>query len=276
MKKNYKFLIIALLAIIGLASCKKDDDTAKDPQSITTDGLKITAGGKTYLVSKFKTSNKDYLEFSYNSEGRLTKYNLFENGEYRDMNFSYDGNTITVTHIDDDESTIVLKLDANGYGGTAITTESFKNPPYTYNSETKAKFTYDAEGYLIKVEESTVETNDGPNATPRTYSTTTDFTYANGNLIRSVNKSEGWTYTEEYEYYTDKPNIPFLFDTYQTSLLGKTSKNLVKKATYTYDDGRSQLGKHESTYSYTFNTDGLPITATADDGTKITIEYITK
>lgn len=276
MRKSYNFLLIALLAVIGFTSCKKDDD-AQHSKSVTANGLEIIAGGKTYLVSKFKTSGQDYIELNYDSNGRLTRHNFFEDGKvYQNMNFSYNENTITITYVDDNESSAIMKLGANGYGQTATTKKSFKSPPYIYKKETSVKFTQNAEGYLTKIEEFIVETNDEPNASPRNYTATTDFVYSDGNLVRSVNKSEGLTFTEEFEYYTDKPNVPLLFDTYQIFLLGKPSKNLVKKLTHTDDHGGSQSYKHESTYTYTFNANGLPITATADDGTKVTIEYIAK
>lgn len=276
MKKNYKYLLIVLLATIGLAACKKDDDTAKN--TIATNGLEITAGGKTYLVSKLKLANQDYAIISYDSEARLTNYSFLENGRSGDKSVSYDGNKITIKSVEDETNTVIT-LGANGYAETAITTELEAFGPYTNITTTTSKFTQNNEGYLIKQEDLTVLTSNNPNYQNNSYTEVIDFIYLNGNLTSKIEKGEYLTITEEYEYYTDKPHISLLFDLKDLGyLLGKCSKNMVKKTIYTVEDGGGQLSKSESTVNYAFNSEGLPITATINNSEpiKIDIEYIVK
>ncbi len=274
MKNSYKLLFVAFIAIIGLSSCKKDDN----PMSIiTTNGLEISAGGKTYLISKLTLDNQGYAIISYDSEARLTNYSFLENGRSGDKSVSYDGDKITIKSVDDETNTVIT-LGANGYAETAITKELKPFGPYTNITTTTSKFTQNNEGYLVKQEDLTVLTSDIPNYQNNSYTEVIDFIYLNGNLRSKIMKEEYVTITSEYEYYTDKPHISLLFDLKDLGyLLGKSSKNMVKKTIYTVEAG-GELSKSESTFNYAFNKEGLPITATINNSEplKITIEYIVK
>ncbi|HET8828890.1 MAG TPA: hypothetical protein VFM79_06095, partial [Pelobium sp.] len=116
MKKNYKLIAIALIAMVGFTSCGKDDGAEKETTTEVGKDLEISAGGKTYLVDKLTYSAGEYSSLEYDSQGRLTKLTDFDNGvsEYYGS-LVYNGNTVTITFYDEgeEEEKIVVTLGAN-------------------------------------------------------------------------------------------------------------------------------------------------------------------
>lgn len=278
MKNNYKLLLIALVAMVGFASCGKDDDTKKDSTSEIETGLEVGADGKTYLISKIKRSDTEYGAAEYDDKGRLTKYSNYHNGEVEYYTtVKYSGNTVTLTenYSEGGKYTVVATLGENGYAKTAVSKETYTEGEDTYNYESTSQFTYNSDGYLIKTVESDKETSDNPDHEDETSTSITEFTYSNGNLVSSVTTyGDGNSYALTFEYYTDKDYSPVLDIEDLRFLFGKASKNLVKKKTEVeIYDGHNYNG--ETNYTYTFNDDGLPITVSTNGDTK-TIEYIVK
>ncbi len=277
MKNNCNILLLILMATIGLSACKKDDDNKKDVPGVIHAGLEVNAAGKSHLVTKIGSSDKDYVTADYDSEGRFIKYSLIENGNIETQSsLTYTGNTVTINAIEDGEkSTATVHLGGNGYAKEVVEINIYKDGAYNYTIKSTGKITQDSEGYVSKIESSTVETSDEPNFQTSNYTTSTEFTYLGGNLLRSVIKSDELTYTEEYEYYSDKPYVPLMFEMYTSFLLGKPSKNLVKKVTRNLELG-GQSHNVVSSYIYTFDGVGLPVSATSDSGDKVSIKYIIK
>lgn len=281
MKKNYKLFLIALVATVGFTSCGKDDDTSKNVATDAGKNLGISVGGKTYLVDKLKYSDDEYSSAEYDSQGRLTKFTDFENGKsdyYSSL--VYSGNTVTVTGFDEGiaEGKIVATLGANGYASDFVSTEEYKENGFTRTYKSTGKLTHNAEGYVTKIVTTDVESSTDPSAPQSTETSTTNYTYLNGNLASKTetyvdNNGQTKTYNTTYEYYLDKNYSPALdLDEFEF-LLTKPSKNLLKKEIQTNSESGST--PYTSNYTYTFNADGLPSTFTTDNYTT-TISYIVK
>lgn len=128
MRKNYNFLLLVLTAAIGLTACKKDRDDEKNFTEKIEAGLEVNATGKPYLVSKIVSSDKDYLTASYDNKGRLTRYEMFEDGvSETQSNLVYKGNTVILENIvDGDKSSVTVTLGSNGYAKEAVETNVLK------------------------------------------------------------------------------------------------------------------------------------------------------
>ncbi len=282
MKNNYKTLVIALIAIVGFSSCKKDkagiDLSAEAGTEVGT-----TVGDKTYLISKVKNSDTDYRSAEYDTKGRLVKFSSFYLGELENYaTLAYTGNKVNITEFgaaNKVNQTLVLNIGSNGYASQAVVTETEKEGPYTYTYKSTINLTHNSEGYVTKMTQTSLESSDEPNSNSETETSTTNYTYSNGNLIQLVEEYEdGDTYTEAYEYYTDKAYCAFdELDEY-THFIGKTSKNLIKKMTETDKDNNGETTyTYATSFAYTFNAQGLPNTVSESPyGSDLTIEYIVK
>jgi len=260
MKKNYKLLLIALVATIGMISCGKDDNPEKESATEIATGLEVIVGGKTYLISKVTYGDTDYGQAEYDSKGRLTKFSYFEDNELSEYYSAvYSDNQVTVTGFEDgvEESKIVGTFGANGYVSQALETSTYSDGGFNYNYKATDKFTYNNDGYVTKSARTEIETSNNPNSPSSTETSTIEFSYSNGNLVKTVEKEGEDTYTNVYEYFTDKAYSPAKDLDEFGFLFGKTSKNLVKKRTETHVNN-GQSNEHVTNYTYTFNTDGLP------------------
>lgn len=274
MKNNCKLLLIALIAIVGFVSCKKE---GKDSVSDAGTNVGTTVGSKTYLISKLIYSELNYQEIEYDAEGRVVKLTSYDDGEIESYStIAYAGKKVTVTAFDADQEisqTILVTIGSNGYGEEAIITKTYKDDGYTYTEKSTIKLTQDGDGYVTKMTQTDEETSTEPSSTPKVETSSTDYIYANGNLQQTVEtKSDNNIFIVDYEYDTDKGYNPFEDLREFAQFIGKRSKNLIKKQSQSHEGNTT----HERNYTYTFNADELPITATIGDNDPVTIEYIVR
>lgn len=241
MKKILLFLTLPLLAI-SFNSCSKDGDEN---------------GGDSYQWPKYdrlvKTINWqdedgciDKCTFTYDNQQRLTK--VAWNEEYF-MLFTYNGNKISIN--EDGEYYTTYTLDKNGY----LTRQDDEDGSYALHQYSN--------GYASKSTEENNSENDHE----------TVYTWANGNLVKTVEKSvdeygtENYGYSWTYNNVENKLNInifdildSFWWDPAYIKFKGRYPKNY--PITIAESDGETM------TLSYTFDNDGYPtkIVETWTDG----------
>lgn len=206
-----KKLIIALTAIIAMASCKKEK-VAPTPTPTVTKNLakevRIYDGGAP------ETDN-----YTYDVQRRMAE----AISDTKTESFNYlSATSILVTEKKKSDNSLVqtkeCELNASGY----ITKMIFKNPAgsvtYTYI------FTYNAEGYQVSYK----------GFSPGGSSYETEYTYVDGNPVSSKLFNNGvQTGTEQFTYDNTKENkMPYssTFSYWPSyTLFGKHSKNLCVK-----------------------------------------------
>ena len=231
--KTKQLLLILATASALVFSCKKDDGnktTNPNPNPTSTCSLSTSMENDT-----------GYMAFIYNTDGSISK--LIEKNPSSDTSkteLTYDGKIVTASV--DGNTLNTYYLNNKGYADSIVLDLSGLIHMATYNS-------YDSIGYLVSQNES-VDFFGTNITTARTYA------YANGNLSKMTEESNGTTTVTTYEYYTDKTNklansnLDLLF-------IGKANINLVK--TETVD------GVLSNTFTYEFDSKGNPTKKTGTD-----------
>lgn len=237
MNKQIKFFMVAFVAIISILSCKKEIDYS-DPNS---NGCQLTSWKVISGTGEFT------LNMEYDAMGRVIKESDSEGETYTRV---FTANKITATDPDGVVDELILsngRAISSGSGGVIEAGVA--------RFENTKKYSYDADGYLTKVE---------------TYQSgilvqTNVFSYADGNLIKSViregstgeiQNTTTFTYRSEKAVNTSYASDPLVtFVDYQTgSYFGKASKNAIASSTYTAfgltGDIEMIVG---STYTYRFD-----------------------
>jgi hypothetical protein len=234
-------LLLAMMAVAVLfASCKKDDDDDEEVVPAMKRLVKVETVGDSY-------SQTDV--YTYNDEGYVATHEYTYNSES-----SNNEKTTTYTHNENGEP-IEWTQTGTGYGnGTTtanissnkviITKPSGSETEYTLNSNDR--FTYVEDGYWSY-----------------------DYFWSGNNLLRK----EG-PLSEKYAHDLTKDNVmPALGAKYW-----ERSENLITKAwIYNYDD-QSDMSLFVE-YTFDFNADGTPATATmyngfySDDTFSVTYTY---
>ncbi|MFW0715683.1 DUF4595 domain-containing protein [Pedobacter sp. N23S346] len=255
MNNQIKCFMVAFVAIISIASCKKEIDYS-DPN------------GSSCQLTRWKAisgTGEFTLNLEYDAIGRVIKESNSEGGTYTRV---FNTNKITATDEDGLVDEFVLsngRAISSGSGGSIIAgVATFEN--------TK-RYSYNADGYLTEVKS---YENDILTAT-------TVLTYADGNLIRAV-VTDGLTgqitSTTTFSYRSDKavnvswPSNPLtnIVD-YQTgNYFGKPSKNALASIsdTATGPNGDVEIISG-SAYAYQFDAKG---NATAINITETSTIYI--
>ncbi len=242
--------ITAVLTILFFAvSCKKQSvDPAATPVAATKK-LQTLIWAAGYQSPQY---------FTYDTQGRLVK----EDDNYQTEGYEYTGNTVHITDYNKSKARIVS--DITGTTDNAGRMISFTlNNTYTLNSPytQQAVLTYDANGYLTQIKFTRLYQG---NTEILTY----DFTVIDGDYTKLlgtyiINGQFGSSFTEIFEYYTDKNDptgidtYPIVYETfgYNNGLFGKTNKHLIKHV---------QNGVVNPTwvmdYTYTLDSNGYPQT----------------
>ena len=251
--KNLKLLLVLLLTLtLGIYGCKKDDG---DPEPEGNGGLVITTpDGKSCLMSKIKSISYNEGEvYEYDSQNRPVKISFFD-GTTPDGYVTIDWSSSQVVV---KEYTSTGQLDdtqvytaSNGVVTGSTSTDTWTDNGVTYKEVGQETYEHNAEGFITK--RTYVETiTTVPASTTETSTSTTVYTYQNGNLISEVETDGNDTYTIAYEYYTDKANTLAPED--EGLLLTRANKNPLKKSVETNSAGDS----YTTSYTYTYNGDGL-------------------
>lgn len=232
-----KQLMIAMVAVIVLASCKKGNDPAQKNEPPVQEFKK-----------KLKTMNSSVnvsSNFNYNADGRIlaisTNLNTvtsFIQGsafsvKYQNLNDYYE-----------------LKNTTQNAAGRIVKAERFNNNVL----RSKFEYTYNQEGFLTTMKQQNMSTGTV---------TTWEYTYQQGNLISMKSSDNGvLTYDHQFTYHTDKLN-QFNLDILDLREIGyvvegnfgRLNKNLLKSWTYTQYPTNTTYTEE---YLYTTDAEGYP------------------
>ena len=239
-----------------MASCKKDKTIQPNPNP----------GGTTRKVIKLSQTPSGYEEtYEYDALGRFTKIDESTSDLYV---YTFNGSNFTVkAYRKTDNNRVVLDLsgtlDAKGRVTVANGIEQYNaNNP----QNAQYKFTYDADGYLIKLN--------------RDYSTNPDvqfdFIYSNGDVIEQKYSENGvYKHSVFFEYYTNMPNkLPFSehysISTLLIGLEGKPTAHLEKT-------GKLIYANNTAGWSYTktwdLDAEGFPVKQVLTGSWNTTLYY---
>lgn len=257
MNKLKLWLLIPGIVAITASSCKKDENDNPEPSAPSAEGSAIIAGTKSCVLSKLNYEGGDYETIEYDSKNRPVKINYFDSGTADGYaKITYTGTDVVMEYYDDKnvkDETYSYKLGSNGYIASSSNIYTYASGNFTVTNNSSSTNTHNSDGYLIKEEHSYVTTSNQPGYVSNTEKSSITYTYSNGNLISAKVEDNGSTSTTTYEYDIDKVNnLPVSDDEIFTFLIGKKSKNLLKKETYT-----STSWSEVDSYTYTFNSDGL-------------------
>lgn len=242
MQKIVKYIMVAAVAAISVASCKKEINWNAFPNP-NGNGCKLTS-----LKADVDVLGSYTIAFTYDALGRISKAS--SGGETN--SYVYTANKITGTDQDGYVAEIVLENGrAVSSGSAGIIVVGGVSYDYT------RKYTYNADGYLIQVK----------NYLNNNLSTTDNLTYASGNLVKgvSVDAGQGYTATTIYTYsneiavntYEIADPLSYHVDYFPGGYFGKQSKNvLLKSTTKTVDKDGEPFSNEVLTYNYQFDSKG--------------------
>lgn len=252
---------LALMLLVGLAGCLDHRLNGTDQPSQPRLRLKRTTSTSPGFpgVTEFVYDQQgrqaafiyvgDRATFTYDANGRLNK-----------ILYAYQ-TTVAITG----EQTIVTYDDAQRQVRAALSNLITVNGQYTPQTLLKTStYTYDAQQNLpTTLVEST--------PTPATVSTT-EFSFAGGNLVRTIGQTAGQTNRTTFDYSYDGQTNPFY------GLIGpgitdarRFSRNNVVKTVVTSSNGG---GQSQLMIQYEYNAQGFPTSATAGN-TELRYEYET-
>jgi hypothetical protein len=266
MKHN---IIVAAGICALLYSCRKDEDTGITPV-MTTNPLSS-------IVVKYPGTN-DSTRFNLTySNNRLTGLNLVSNKN---------GVANTTAYTINRNSAGVITGVATGDGSSTIGYNSTSGQ-YTYSLQPHAGYT-DSTVFIYTgnniTEAVTYRLSGGTSYSPLTRSV---YTYNSANSVTQVQ-----TYTYVATTWVPQATYAYTFDTYSNPLRLNSEALIVAGASTlgtenltfmglnnisgtTYQDLINPTNNYSTTYTYTYNTSGMPISATgtSSTGTTSTISY---
>jgi YD repeat-containing protein len=199
-------------------------------------------------LKTMKTQWEDY-KFKYDDTGQLiSEIVTWDIESTSTRKFTHETGKITVVTEDDDEDESEIILTLNNKGQVTHQKET-----YTYDGETdiyNTDYEYDVLGNVTKVTEGYTEGNNEVTTEVTTYTYDTKISC----LAYAGLPAWYWIY---------------FFDYYHTGYIG--SNNVIKIA----GTEKGNDNPHEEQWSYTYDEDGYPITASSSDGETVTYEYQT-
>ncbi|RQO72639.1 hypothetical protein DBR40_15140 [Pedobacter sp. KBW01] len=243
MQKTVKYLMVSLIAILAIASCKKEIDWNAFPDPNGGNGCKLAT-----LKADVDFLGSYTIAFNYDAQGRISK--LTSGAETN--TYVYTTNKITATDETGQVAEIVLENGrAVSSGSDGIITIGGVSYDYT------RKYTYNAEGYLIQVK----------NYLNNELSTTDNLAYANGNLVSAVSIAAhgGYKETITYSYSNDiamnvyeiSDPLSYHVDYFPGGYFGKQSKNvLIKSVSKTIDQDGDPFNDETLAYTYQYDSKG--------------------
>ncbi len=235
MKKQFLLPALLLAGLAALTSCKKDKD---DPLTPNTDACKID----------YITTSADSTQLTYDSEGRVTKEQSFNNADNSQgyTLYTYASNKITEKEYDENgDETSFIEYHLNGAN----------NADYSVSIEDDADNNdttwYQYDGNRRNTRRVTKNTTKIIGISTSTYDTTW-YTYSGNNLTKVEEKiNDGAVETTVYSYGSNEAKTQVLAPGQDYSpvlgLYGDVSNQLPTSAT---------MGSTTVTYVYEFNSQG--------------------
>ncbi len=213
-----------MFAVLGLASCKKDEVTTTPSTNQTSSLTDTLVVAKTRIKTKFDKDHTSY--YLYDANGRQIKsYYVDDNSYYSTMEYLSNNQIVEKNyHGDTLRDSRKYTLNEKGY---VVYTESLDNKTIdtTY---------YDVNGF-------------------HKFTNNDQLTIENGNLMKRIYTPENTnneSVIETYTYYMDKLNTIGLKNEGEI-YWGKDSKNLIKT-----EKAYGAYGDYSATYTYEFDTKG--------------------
>ncbi|HMK24756.1 MAG TPA: DUF4595 domain-containing protein [Chitinophagaceae bacterium] len=243
-KKIITYVFVA--AGIFFSACRKENAV-----------ITATAAPKKLMKSYSTAVPAQATNYTYDSKGRLIEQGSFP----RTAKFDYTNNVFSGTTAD--LNNYVYYTWSNGQldnAGRLLQVDVLYTPKNGTPITFKYVFTYNPEGYLIKMKNTDLVYNDVFES---------DYNYTNGNLTSIVGIYNGQpSYRAEFDYYDNLVNkftvdITWdLFSCYTDGLTGKLSKNLVKeKREY---NGQNVI-QSDNQFQYQLDSEGYPVSFTAQN-----------
>ncbi len=246
--------IIALLFVVALGACKKDDST--NPVVVPpTVAKRLTA-------FTYDDNYSDPISIKYDSKGRVTEYN---EGDDITTN-TYTANEVHIVEFRKSENREVfnfkgiLNAQGNIVSGTGISTYNSSSPQLV-----EYTFEYNPAGYLTR---KTRVVNNGAQEI------VTYYTYSNGNQTSFKDYVDGvYDHGADLEYDNNKIDKSGLSDNFSSSntFCGKANKNMLIKYTANSPGSSGWFAN----FSYTMDADGYAKTGTTtlSNGTSYKYSY---
>jgi hypothetical protein len=252
MQQTIKYLMVAFVAVIAIAGCKKEINwnAFPDPNS---NGCKLST-----LKADLDGFGNYTINFSYDAQGRIT---LATAGSESNT-YTYTANKITAKDQDGYMAEINLE---NGRATSSGSDGMIKVGSVVYDYT--RKYTYNADGYLIQVK----------NYLDGDLNSTDNLSYANGNLVKAVSVMElsGHVITTEYSYSTSNVAVnvyeisdplSYHVDYFPGGYFGKQSKNvLLKSSSKTLDSQGDLFSEDEISFTTKYDEKGNAIAVTMDE-----------
>jgi hypothetical protein len=252
MKLN-KTMLVALLAGMALCGCQKDDDACSNENGGT--GVKGTPLIATEILYNGDGRILRSTSLTYDSKGRLIRFNrnvVIQDNEAKSVIYTYSESSILLKHTYATNSIIIGVLSLNAKGLAVSNVYKKENGEIESSSDVD----YDGNGFLIHKKDVEKKSN---------YECNYSYTIENGNVVKMVSASNsGYSETETYTYYTDKPNT-IGNENHGVFYCGKQSKNLLKSKT--------NRG-HTDTYTYEFDSKNRVTKQLCSDGSYTEYTYI--
>ncbi|MFD2583299.1 hypothetical protein ACFSR6_12435 [Pedobacter vanadiisoli] len=234
MQKTIKCAIVALVAVIAIAGCKKEINwNAKlDPNG---NGCKLTS-----LKTNFDTLDEITISYKYDASGKLVS----ATSDNETMVYTYSDTKITGTLPSGEKTELTL---SNGRAVSSYLSDFFPGVSATRT------YTYNADGYVTVIKSYLMN---GLNSTA-------ELSYTDGNLkqIKVTYAEDGSVETTNYEYSSEiavnacqmVDPISTIVDYIPGNYFGKTSKNVLKKSVTVSSD---LINVETEEYSYVFDAKG--------------------
>jgi hypothetical protein len=227
--KTFLTYLLLAITIISFTNCSKSDSAPQKPKQ-TCHIITVSENSTTYNIS-------------YNSDGKITKvaYDTYVSS------FTYGGNAIIINTTNSGSFSTKRTITLND-NGLVINIRDEYDASVTTLSNSALDYRGDE---LIKL---TSTSNSGGAPSVTTYS------WTNGNLTDVTSDS----YSQTYDYYTDKPVADWDYLRFQLQLSYGNSVNIInnKNMIKSTSDGSTTTN-----FGYTFDEDGKVTAVSTNDGT---------